>query len=203
MPGRLFLITSAEDVSKAFGVQVAVDLSQRFNIAPGQDVLTLTAHGFSMMRWGIIPVGRVNARGRPVMETIINAQSETVFDKSAFAGVRRAVIPASGWYEWAGEKRRKTPWRIAPKTGELLAFAAIFDVWKGPGGVEVSQVASVTCEPNLDVKPVHHRMGGLLDLKDVQTWLLGDDLAARNLCVPAQEGVLHIKEAVGVDWNAP
>ena len=42
------------------------------------------------MRWGMIPVGRVNARGRPVMETIVNARSETVFEKSAFQGVGRA-----------------------------------------------------------------------------------------------------------------
>ena len=51
----------------------------RYNIQPGQEVVTLTPSGFQKKRWGIIPVGRVNARGRPVMETIINARSETVF----------------------------------------------------------------------------------------------------------------------------
>ena len=62
------------------------------------------------------------------METIINARSETVFDKSAFEGVGRAVIPVDGWYEWTGEKRRKTAWRIfSGKDGSPLLFAAITD----------------------------------------------------------------------------
>jgi putative SOS response-associated peptidase YedK len=74
----------------------------RMNIAPGQEVITLTVDGPQHMRWGMIPVGRVNARGRPVMETIVNARSETVFDKSAFVGVKRAVVPVDGWYEWTG-----------------------------------------------------------------------------------------------------
>ena len=111
------------------------------------------------MRWGIIPVGRVNARGRPVMETIINARAETVFDKTAFDGVCRAVVIVDGWYEWTGEKRRKTAWRIFGDTP--LIFAAITDVWKAPGGKEVKQVATVTCDPNKDIAEIHHRMGVL------------------------------------------
>ena len=57
------------------------------------------------MRWGMIPVGRVNARGRPVMETIVNARSETLFEKTAFQGVARCLVPADGWYEWTGAVR--------------------------------------------------------------------------------------------------
>ena len=84
--------------------------SPRYNIAPGQQVICRTARGLDLARWGMIPVGRVNARGRPVMETIVNARSETVFDKTAFAGVTRAVVPADGWYEWTGKARSKTAW---------------------------------------------------------------------------------------------
>ena len=116
MPGRLFLI------SDPCLPNVAAPPPRR-NIKPGEMVWTLTADGPREMRWGMIPVGRVNARGRPVMETIINARSETVFDKSAFAGVQRAVVPADGWYEWTGEKRRKTPWQITRKDNALLWFA--------------------------------------------------------------------------------
>ena len=155
------------------------------------------------MRWGIVPVGRVNARGRPVMEQIINARSETVFDKTAFDGVGRAVIPVNGWYEWTGEKRKKTAWRIAPKDGGFLYFAAITDVWTAPGGLTVPQVAAVTCEPNADVKPIHHRMGVLLNASDLDTWM-GDDLdAAKALMVPWPKGRLQIEEAKGVNWDAP
>ena len=113
MPGRLFLDTPGEELASVLGLDAAGIAGQepRQNIAPGQQIITWTDAGLGLMRWGIIPVGRVNARGRPVMETLINARSETVFAKSAFTGVGRAVVPVSGWYEWTGEKRRKTAWR--------------------------------------------------------------------------------------------
>lgn len=109
MPGRLILERPMAEVASWLGAGPIPEDPPRRNIAPGQDVITRTSDGLDHARWGMIPVGRVNARGRPVMETIVNARSETVFDKSAFEGVRRAVVPADGWYEWTGEKRRKTP----------------------------------------------------------------------------------------------
>ena len=202
MPGRLFLITPLADIAQFAGVDQAnkPETPPRRNIQPGQDVIVLTADGFEPMRWGIIPVGRVNARGRPVMETIINARSETVFDKSAFEGVGRAVVIVDGWYEWTGEKRRKTAWRLFGP--EPLVFAAITDVWAAPGGREIKQVAMVTCEPNDDVKPIHHRMGVLLQKEDIGTWLSADVETASKLMQPWPNGRLTIEEADDVDWSA-
>lgn len=203
MPGRLFLdMTGAAlgDVLAVDGAAVAGDPARR-NIAPGQQIIAWGPEGLCHMRWGIIPVGRVNARGRPVMETLINARSETVFDKSAYAGVGRAVVPVSGWYEWTGEKRRKTAWRISSKDAGLLFFAAITDVWNGPGGVSVPQVATVTCSPNADVAKIHHRMGVLLARGDVDLWLGGTVEEITPLMVPWPEGQLRIMEARGVDWD--
>ncbi|SDX11068.1 Putative SOS response-associated peptidase YedK [Ruegeria halocynthiae] len=203
MPGRFFLTRPVAEI--ALFLNVEDDLGPqpaRRNIQPGQEVTVLTGDGLTTMRWGMIPVGRVNARGRPVMETIINARSETVFDKSAFEGVGRAVIPVDGWYEWTGEKRRKKAWRIAAKDGTPLLFAAITDTWEAPGGQRVDQVAAVTCEPNADVKPIHHRMGVLLDAKDVKRWLQGTEEKAQSLMRPWPEGQLRIEEANDVDWTA-
>lgn len=166
---------------------------------PGEAIWTLAADGPREMRWGIIPVGRVNARGRPVMETIINARSETVFDKSAYEGVKRAVVPVDGWYEWTGEKRKKQPWRITRKDGALLWFAAIYDVWKAPGGTEVAQVATVTCEPSADVRDIHHRMGVLLTSDQLGLWLSGSQEAAAALMQPFPDGMLLVEAADDVD----
>lgn len=111
MPGRVFLTTPVQQVARVLGVSAdaVAEEPPRRNIAPGQAVLALTATGLRRMRWGMIPVGRVNARGRPVMETIINARSETVFGKTAFADVGRAVLPVDGWYEWTGENGARPP----------------------------------------------------------------------------------------------
>ncbi len=194
MPGRLFLTRDPG---------LGLTDPPRLNMAPGEELQVRTADGAMRMRWGMIPVGRVNARGRPVMETIINARSETVFDKSAYAGVRRAVVPVDGWYEWTGEKRRKTAWRITRADSELIWFAAIFDIWKAPGGMEVAQVATVTCAPSADVRDIHHRMGVILEKEAISRWLGEDEAAARDLMVPFRDGGLVVAEASDVDWNAP
>ncbi|MEO0669172.1 MAG: SOS response-associated peptidase [Pseudomonadota bacterium] len=204
MPGRFFLTDPMSSLAGALGVEAGVVSNEpaRANIAPGQEIVVYDG-SLRRMRWGIVPVGRVNTRGRPVMEQIINARSETVFDKTAFDGVGRAVIPVNGWYEWTGEKRRKTAWRIAPKDGGFLFFAAITDVWTAPGGLEVPQVAAVTCEPNGDVAPIHHRMGVLLAPDQLGVWM-GDDLsAAKALMVPWPVGRLAIMEAADVNWDGP
>lgn len=146
------------------------------------------------MRWGLIPMGRKNARGRPVMETIVNARSETVFDKSAFEGVARGVVPADGWYEWTGQKGRKTAWRISRRDGAPLFFAAITDRWTGPSGLAVDQVATITCDPNADVRDVHHRMGAILSKGDVPVWLDGTAEEAQNLLKPLPDGTLRVEK---------
>ena len=204
MPGRFFQERPTVDLAAWLNAKSVDEDPPRRNIAPGENLMVLTPEKvLSRMRWGIIPVGRVNARGRPVLETIINARSETVFEKSAFDGVGRAIVPVEGWYEWTGKARKKTAWRIRSGTEPFLAFAAITDRWEAPGGRIVDQVATITTDPNADVAPIHHRMGVLLEQKDFDVWLSGDAEAAKALCVPFPEGLLQIEEADDVDWSAP
>ncbi len=197
MPGRLILETPIHMLANVLGASAepATEDGPRLNMAPGEEIRVLTPMGLlKPMRWGLIPMGRKNARGRPVMESIVNARSETVFDKTAFEAVGRAVVPADGWYEWTGETRRKTAWRIRLEDGKPLYFAAITDTWKGPGGLEVDQVATVTCEPNADVRDIHHRMGAILALEDISTWLNADKTTARSLLKPLPDGSLRVEK---------
>ena len=60
------------------------------DIAPGQEVLTLGPSP-RLMRWGILPVGRVNARGRPVMDTLVNVVVLGVF-AAVFYCVAQTVL---------------------------------------------------------------------------------------------------------------
>lgn len=205
MPGRFYLTRPLDEVAVWMGAEAGgLTGSPRWNVAPGEEIIVCKPdRKLVMMRWGMIPVGRVNASGRPVMETIVNARSETVFDKSAFVGVGRALIPVDGWYEWTGEKRKKTAWRIELKDGGLMAFAAITDSWQAPGGRVVDQVAAVTCEPSADVRDIHHRMGVILMPEQFETWLTGSDQDASALMKSFPDGQLVVSAADDVDWSAP
>ncbi|MBM7068729.1 SOS response-associated peptidase [Actibacterium sp. 188UL27-1] len=205
MPGRLFLTRPMAELSSALNVPLPIPAEEppRANISPGQDILVLTRKGMTRMRWGMIPVGRVNARGRPVLQNIVNARGETVFGKSAFRGVGRALVPADGWYEWTGKKGRKQPWRIWPKDGAPLTFAAITDIWTAPGGTKLPQVALVTCDPSGDVKDLHDRMGVIVAAEDRATWLDGHDAQAHALVRPWPDGRLIHEKADMVDFSGP
>jgi len=204
MPGRFFLTSDPHAVAAHLGADagaVADELPRR-NVAPGQEVVVCPpSRTLCRMRWGIIPVGRVNARGRPVMETVINARSETVFTKSAFGGVRRCLVPTDGWYEWTGERRRKTAWRITRVSGAPVVFAGIYDVWNGPSGLTLLQVATLTCAPSADVRDIHHRMGVILDRDSFESWLTGTQDEAAALMRPLPDGSLRVQEAGDVDWD--
>ena len=173
MPGRYFLTLPLAPIAEAFGLTLeAPDPGPRLDAAPGEEVAIMLPGRMTTARWGMVMSGRVNARGRPVMETIVNARSETVFSKSAFAGVQRAVLPVGGWYEWTGTRGRKTRWQISAREDEVLLFAAI-----------------------CDVAEYHHRMPVLLIPSDLTLWLEGDEARAKDLMVPAAEGLLKVEKS--------
>ena len=204
MPGRFILTSDIQAVADHLNADahVVADEPPRRNVAPGQEVVVCPPdRKLCRMRWGIIPVGRVDARGRPVMETLINARSETVFAKSAFDGVQRCLVPTDGWYEWTGKPRHKTAWRITRATGAPVVFAGIYDVWNGPGGLQLPQVATLTCAPSADVRDIHHRMGVILDRDDFETWLTGSKDQATALMQSLPDGSLCVQDADDVDWN--
>jgi putative SOS response-associated peptidase YedK len=112
-------------------------------------------------------------------------------------------VPASGWYEWTGAPRKKAAWRIMPRWGGAFLFAAVYDIWTAPGGREVPQVATVTCDPNAELGEIHHRMGVILSPAEASLWLDGDPAEARRLIRPLPDGSLRIEQADDVDWKAP
>ena len=200
MPGRYFLERPLDEIAEVFGAERGdwADPGPRPDAAPGEIVHAIVGgpRRIEEMRWGMIPMGRKNARGRPVMDTLVNARSETLFQKSAYQGLRRAILPVSGWYEWTGRPRNKTRWAIFDPASPLLGFAAVWDLWAAPGGREIASLATVTVEPNRDVKPIHHRMGAILAEKDWPIWLGEEAGVLIDVLKPWPEGRLAIEKSV-------
>lgn len=167
--------TVAQDpklVAERFGVSPAPGQNPRFNLAPSQEAPVLLAapdKRLAMLRWGLLPAWAKGPQAKPQ----INARAETLADKPFFREAyrwRRALVPADGWYEWPKKGADKSPRYFSLKSGELFAFAGIWE----PGNF-----AMVTTEPNPLVARFHDRMPVVLprDLED--EWLDPKTPAAR------------------------
>ncbi len=65
----------------------------------------------------------------------------------------------------------------------------------------VHQVATVTCAPNADVTPIHHRMAVILEQTDIEAWLKGAQGDVTPLMRPWPEWRLSIEPVKDVDWD--
>jgi putative SOS response-associated peptidase YedK len=150
MCGRYALHANPEVIALQFGLDSVPDFKRSYNIAPASQVLVVRDQA-GLARWGL--------RGK-----FANLRAETVLAKFRSSG--RCLVPASGFYEWKSESRRKQPFYFIPRDEALLAFAA---VW------ERDTFSLVTTEPNDVVGKVHDRMPLLLRAERYAAWLDGDD----------------------------
>ncbi len=113
--------------------------------------------------------------------------------RDAFAR-RRALIPAAAFYEWRsieGEKA-KQPCAIARQDGDPLAFAGIWEGWRGEGGEVLRTFAIITTDANQLLAHIHNRMPVIVEEADWPVWLgetEGDPAAPFR---PAGEDVLRL-----------
>lgn len=129
--------------------------------------------------WGLIPswVGS-EEEALAIRNRTANARSETVFTRPAFREPirrRRCLIPASGFYEWRHEGRRKTPYFLALAQEPLFALAGVYDCWQHPATGQVLATYSIlTTEANDLLREIHNtklRMPVILDPDDEARWL--------------------------------
>jgi putative SOS response-associated peptidase YedK len=182
MCGRYTLAGSDRDALFArfpLGEQVVV--RRRFNVAPGDDVLTVTtdregAPRGDVLRWGLVP----HWAGDPKLGArMINARAETIADKPAFRDAfarRRCLVLADGFYEWErADGGRKLAWWVTRADGAPFAFAGVWALWRprgADGGVEpLRTCAIVTTTANARVAGIHDRMPVILPPGAEDRWL--------------------------------
>ncbi len=91
---------------------------------------------------------------------------------------------------------------IAPANGEGMAFAGIWEHWRGEGDEVVRTFAIVTTEANEPMRAVHDRMPVILAPEDWAEWLESDDPAP--LMRPAPDDLLRfwpVSKAVNAPRN--
>ena len=150
MCGRYALHANPEVIALQFGLHAVPDFKASYNIAPAADVLVVKDKA-ALARWGM--------RGK-----FVNLRAETVLARFRSSG--RCLVPASGFYEWKVDGRRKQPFYFVSKEEPLLAFAALW---------ERDTFSLITTQPDAVVGKVHDRMPLLLPRENYAAWLDGDD----------------------------
>jgi len=175
MCGRFALHANPHVVALQFGLGVDPGFNARYNIAPSTDILIVREDHThrrlaDLYRWGLIPGW---ARDPTIGNRLVNARGETVAEKPAFRTAFkhwRCLVPASGFYEWKTEGKRKVAYYIRPKGDELFGLAGITEEWNGPEGV-VRTVCLITTEPNELMRQIHDRMPVIVAPEDYGAWL--------------------------------
>jgi putative SOS response-associated peptidase YedK len=133
------------------------------------------------MRWGLIPHW---AKNEKTAYTMINARVETLTQRPACRGLlshNRALVPASGYYEWQGEGRDKKPYYIHPQDDQYLAFAGLCDVWQRPNGEKLYTFTIITTDADPFMARLHNRMPVILARELEEVWLDPELMQAQNV----------------------
>ena len=181
MCGRFAFYSPSEATAALFGVDTAIAVEPRYNIAPGQNIAAIRKAGNSgqrelaMLRWGLVPSW---AKDPAIGNRMINARAETVAEKPSFRAAyrqRRCLVLADGFYEWQRDGEVKTPYFISLQSGAPFAFAGLWESWHAKeSGETIQSAALITTAANDFMARVHHRMPVVLQPDTADRWLAGD-----------------------------
>jgi len=211
MCGRFALTATPDQTAEFLGVTGLDEFPARYNIAPTQPMLMALAGAPQapgsnlpnrqsiLVRWGLIPTWVKDTREFPLL---INARSEGAADKASFRAAmrhRRALVPASGFYEWqqAGGKKGQPYW-IRPKHGGLVAFAGLIETYAEPGGSEIDTGAILTVGANAGIAHIHDRMPIVIHPQNFARWLDCRTLEPRDVADLLQPAQPDFFEAIPV-----
>jgi putative SOS response-associated peptidase YedK len=204
MCGRFTQTRSWQEIVELYKITEAANREgypeHRYNIAPTQDV-AVVRHGrngqgraLRMMRWGLIPPWAEDAR---IGSRMINARAETIEIKPAFRAAfreRRCLVLADGFYEWQKQPgRAKQPYHVSPADAGPVAFAGLWERWRGAGKDPVETCAIITTQVPPGLLNIHDRMPVILRPEVFDVWLdpRADPEHARDLLRPF-DGALDV-----------
>ncbi len=145
---------------------------------PGQKNPVITSRSpnkISLMLWGLIPS---YSKDKNLKFSTINARAETVATTWSYREPfkhRRAIIPASFFYEPNKTGKRKPPYDwycFRLKNLEMFGMAGLYDIWRDKETEEeIYSYTIITTEPNETVGKIHERMPVILKKEDEAKWL--------------------------------
>ena len=229
MCGRFVVADAGSELVGVLRVDVEGDdlPAPSYNIAPtDQAAIVLDSvktepptRRLASARWGLVPSW---AKDLAIGSRAFNARAEEVEDKPMFRNAlikRRAVVPASGYYEWKSAEGLKIPHYIHPADDSPMFFAGLYEWWKNPALKDddparwVLSFTILTRDSIGHLGSIHDRMPLFLDPDFADAWLdpttenVGDILDAAIDAAPDVAETLDdhpVSKAVGnVRNNGP
>jgi putative SOS response-associated peptidase YedK len=186
MCGRTSLFVPPDVLEERFDADLAVEYQPRYNIAPREQLATVRddePDAIGHQEWGLLAPWAEDPDDGP---RPINARLETVTEKSMFrepVAERRCLVLADGFYEWAGERGAKQPYRVHLADDRPFAMAGCWNRWESDDDV-LETVTILTTEANDVVAPIHDRMPVVLEPATESIWLEGTLETALSVCGP-------------------
>ena len=175
MCGR-FVSREQAAIEREYNIRVRQPFERVYNAAPSMELPVLrAAAGKALeavaMRWGLVP----SWWSQPAPPTsTINARSEEAAAKPMWRhAVRstRALVPATGWYEWQAREGGKQPYFIHAPGLSGFCFAGLWSTHRGADGQDSLSFAILTRSAATSLMPVHNRMPVVLAPELFAEWL--------------------------------
>ncbi len=200
MCGRFALATEKHILDMLYDLEIRTgfNLAPRYNIAPSQQVSVMRlspvdgGRELALLKWGLVPFW---AEDPAIGSKMINGRAETAAEKPSFRDAfkkRRALVPASGFYEWKKVEGNKQPYYITSKNNKPFSLAGLWETWnKGPEPLETFTI--LTTEPNTTVSELHDRMPVIIPQEAYNLWFdpSTDPATLKNMLSPYPEGELR------------
>jgi len=180
MCGRFARYSLSRELERYFNaLPPSFEIQASYNVAPTQEIPVIVqledARHIKKRHWGLVPFW---AKDISIGSRMINARVETLSSKPAFKAAlkhRRCLIPANGFYEWAGKEGNKQPYFICLPSGEPLAFAGLYEIWEHkeapPDAGPYKSCTIITMDASDAVKDIHNRMPLILNPEAYEEWL--------------------------------
>ncbi|WP_158742186.1 SOS response-associated peptidase [Acidisphaera sp. L21] len=198
MCGRYASQLPADTIRALFATTGPVpNVAPSWNVAPTQPAMVVRRHPdtgerrLDLLQWGLVPSWTKDPRAarRP-----INARAETAAGSGMFKSAlatRRCLIPADAFYEWQARADGKQPFAIARADGAPLAFAGLWEGWRGADGEILRSFTILTIGANAAMRVLHERMPVILEHGDWAVWLDPASAHATTLMQAAANDMLR------------
>jgi putative SOS response-associated peptidase YedK len=192
MCGRFTHKLSWEQIHRLYDLTLGfTNLEPSYNVAPTDRIhVVIVENGkraLAPVRWGLVPAWW--KKSLKELPATFNARAESIATKPMFKEAyakRRCIVPASGFYEWTGDKKNRQPHYITPRDEPVFSFAGLWEEWVDPASGEVLRSATIiVTDAQEPIRALHDRMPVMLAPEDHDGWLNGtadiETLAAKPM----------------------